>query len=133
MFRYIFITILVTVNVLTVKAQEQTERSVLQPRLDSIQRIIMRDSLSVSDETITAIYAIREEYFQKVKQVRRDTALTLAEQENKLQQLRKKINDGIREHLGEKAYEHYLQMIRGKVKKRTGQTDTKPLAGVTEI
>lgn len=131
MLKHIFILIAI-ISCHNASAQEEADRQAIQQRLDSIQRIVMKDSLQVSDATITEVFTIRDGYFQKAKLLRADNTLTAKEREDKMDGLRRMTNENIQGKLGEAAYFRYVQMIRQRSQNRNSTYDTKPLAGAND-
>lgn len=61
----------------SLKSQAQASDATLQKeRTDSLQRAMMKNLLGVSDQTITAIFALRDNSVVKSDRIIRDTSLT---------------------------------------------------------
>lgn len=86
-------------------------------RIDSAQKIMMRDSLQISDSLITKIFALRDNYFQKVNQVRLNNQLSEQQQNNEAQIIRKQNIESIKDLLGSDVYVKYVQLIKNRMQK----------------
>jgi hypothetical protein len=112
------IAVLVVTFCACVVNAQQPQNEPEQRQSDSLQRIVMRDSLTVSDSVITRIFAIRNEYFQEVQNTRSDAQASKAQRDSTIASIREQTNRSIKELLGIEAYEKYLRMIRNNMRKR---------------
>lgn len=87
------------------------EDSIQKVRTDSIQRVWMRDSLSLSESTISQVFALKDTCFAQTLRIRSDTSLTPAAQIQSVSYLRKQTEDAIKDLLGENTYADYKEMI----------------------
>ncbi|HEX7845860.1 MAG TPA: hypothetical protein VF476_08690 [Chitinophagaceae bacterium] len=99
-----------------------------QASADSMQRIIMKDSLGVSDSIITKVFNLRNNYLLSSAQIDANTIFTQQEKNEAKRLLIQETNTAVKNALGEVAYEHYTEMIRRRMRERPGQHNTKPLA-----
>lgn len=114
-------------NALNAQFSEQE----LRQKADSAQRLLMKDSLQISDGTVDQIFSVRDEMYQKINAIRSNTALTAAQQDQQVSVVREQVNEGIRAILGEQKFRHYLEIIRNKLRQQNMQSEV-PLAGATE-
>jgi len=105
-------------------AFSQTES---QQSIDLIQRQMMKDSLQISDATVSQIFAIRDNMITQIIGIRKDSLLTEADKETQIASIRTRTNNSIKQALGDRKFQLYIDMIRRWVSKRTGQ-NTDPLA-----
>ena len=82
---------------------------------DSLQRIIMKDSLHVDDSVISRVFNVRNNFLARSSQINGDTTLREDQRAAALQSLITETNLGIRDALGAEAFEYYKQMIRRKL------------------
>ena len=108
-----------------------TEKSVAQESnndsADSLQRVIMKDSLNVNDSVITRVFTIKNNYLLRSAEINADATISENERTTAMQALITETNSGIRDALGAEAFEHYKQMIRRK-SGSTGVNGRQPLA-----
>src|SRR5215216_3818468 len=128
-YKYCFITLLFICLSQGSEAQ-LTEIQLTQQRADSLQRIIMKDSLGITDEQVTQVFTVRDTLLQKTKLIRSNASLTVEQQNGLVTDIRNQANNNIQAILGQTAYQHYLDMILRKLAFRNTGTD--PLAGATE-
>jgi exopolysaccharide biosynthesis protein len=102
----------------TTCAQSTVSADAEMRQADSLQRRMLRDSLQMSDTTITLLYALRDRYLKKAAAVRSDTSLS-AEKQNAINDaLKSNTNASIRVMLGDGLYDRYTLMIRRRLDKR---------------
>lgn len=87
------------------------EDSIQKVRTDSIQRVWMRDSLSLSDSIISQVFALKDTCFAQTLRIRSNTSLTPAAQIQSVSYLRKETEDAIKDLMGENTYADYKEMI----------------------
>jgi hypothetical protein len=95
---------------------------------DSLQRVLMKDSLQVTDAVITQIYIVRDSFLSRASQIDADTLLSSNEKSNAKQILIAQTNTDIKTLLGETLYNQYTQMIRRRAMNRTRNINIQPLA-----
>jgi vacuolar-type H+-ATPase catalytic subunit A/Vma1 len=95
---------------------------------DSLQRVVMKDSLHLADKVITEIFAIRENYVLQSTKVSKDALLDEPKRTGVMQTLITQTNDGIKNLMGESAYSHYIEMIKRKTIRIPAAGKTQPLA-----
>jgi len=103
----------------TVTAQSQLIKSAEQMQIDSLQRIVMRDSLQINDSLVTQIFTMRDSYLRQVIEVRLDSTLTELQQYNEVSIIRTQTNENIKSLLGSVLYDRYIQMISDRIHKRS--------------
>jgi hypothetical protein len=86
-------------------------------QIDSVQKIMVRDSLKISDSMVTKLYALRDNYFKKVGQVRLNNQLSDQQQNDEVQIIRKQNILNIKDLLGTTIYVKYVQLIKNRMKK----------------
>jgi len=120
----IFITL--TVNILFFlfpfigKGQENTSA-------DSLQRIIMKDSLALSDSVIDRIFIARTHFITESARITADNRLTENEKETAMTNLVSETNNYILAQMGTVKFQSYTAMIRRRIASRTVGSTT-PLA-----
>jgi hypothetical protein len=100
-------------------AKSQSIKSPEQIEADSLQRILISDSLQIDDSIITKLFYIRDNYLQQVIQIRLDSTLSDLQTDNAISLIRTQTNDRIKELLGEEIYEKYTQMILMRMRKKS--------------
>ena len=95
---------------------------------DSLQRVIMKDSLSVSDSVISQVFSIRNNFLTQAAQISADSSLSDPQKNTARQSLITATNSAITLALGETVYEKYLQMIRRRMTIRPMMNGREPLA-----
>lgn len=95
---------------------------------DSLQRILMRDSLNVSDAIITQVFAVRDSFNTASAALAFNASLTEAQKESSLSALITQTNNSIKTALGNAAYQHYKEMITRRMKARPRLSGMAPLA-----
>lgn len=116
------ICVLFTTNNLNAQGTSETANT------DSIQRILMRDSLQMSDGLINEVLAIRHNYFISAEQIRSNGNLNPEQQNNQIQTLRAQTTSGLKALLGTELYERYSEMIERRMRLRNPALNSKPLA-----
>lgn len=93
---------------------------------DSALRSTLKDSLQVSDETVTALFSIRDGFFNKSNEIYANGTPSIKEQDSRIRTLRKETNESIKALLGNNIYNRYVQMIEVRIRKRN--SNKQPLA-----
>ena len=88
-----------------------------QKQIDSFQRVVMRDSLKISDLQITRVFEIKNDYFKETNAVLFNESLNAFEQQSNITAVRRKTNESINTLLGPVIYQKYIEMIRNKMSK----------------
>jgi|SRR5882724_4882257 len=99
-----------------------------QDSADSLQRTMMKDSLDASDSAITSVFSIRNNFLLRSDQITMDSTLNDAQKNSAMQLLATQTNEGIKNALGNTAYEHYTDMIRRRMTNRPNGSGQQPLA-----
>src|SRR5262245_45340624 len=89
-----------------------------QPAVDSMQKVLMRDSLSLNDSIIEKVILSRVNYLKNAEEVRLNQGLTTDQQNAAISALREQTNENIRALLGEEKFQRYMQLIRNRMRKR---------------
>lgn len=105
-------------------AQETGQNS----EADSLQRILLRDSLQISDSLITQVLALRHNYFIAAEQIRSNESLDASQQNNQAQALRTQTTNSLKALLSDELYERYTQMITRRMRSRNPANNNMPLA-----
>jgi len=108
----------------SLNAQGATETA----NTDSIQRILMRDSLQMGDGLINEVLATKRNYFISVDQIRSNGSLNPEQQNSQIQTLRAQTTTNLRALLGNELYERYSAMIERRMKLKNPAFNKKPLA-----
>ncbi|MEO7982655.1 MAG: hypothetical protein ABI688_01110 [Bacteroidota bacterium] len=95
---------------------------------DSIQRIMMRDSLQISDSLITEVLVIKHNYFTQTEQIRSNVNLTTSQQNSEMATLRTQTTNNLKSLLGNEIYERYTQMIARRMRPGSLGVERRPLA-----
>ena len=130
LFKWLFLSVLTIGISQNSKAQNTPEELQAKQSADSLQRIKMKDSLQISDEAITQIFAIRDSMVQKINVVRSNSTLSSEEQDLQVSSIRNDTNESIKAILGDEKYLQYLDMIRNSLRQRN-KINELPLAGET--
>lgn len=85
--------------------------SLQKVRIDSIQRKWMKDSLTLSDNIISQVFALRDSCFEQTERIRSNQSLPPASQMQSIGELRKQTDDAIKNLMGETIYVYYKEMI----------------------
>ena len=88
--------------------------SVQKMHSDSVQRKWMKDSLGLSDQTITQVFALRDTCVNKTERISTDPSFSQAEKSDLLRALRTDTNNAIRVLMGEMIFQRYTEMIVGR-------------------
>lgn len=88
-----------------------------------MQRLLLMDSLKMSDETITQLFAIRDSFFRQSNAIYADGTLSDSAQQNQIRTLREQTVVAIKNLLGDLVYKQYMDLIESRMKrqKRPGQ------------
>lgn len=90
-----------------------------QQSIDSVQKVLMHDSLGLCDNLIAKVVELRQGYFQKAIALRSDTSLNDEQRQAGIKLLRSQTNSGIKILLGEQVFEKYKQMIHDRIKRHS--------------
>lgn len=107
----------------TVLAQENENNSA-----DSLQRVLMKDSLNISDSVISIVFNIRNKFLQESNEINSDTTLSEGTRKSAMRVLIAQTNLGIKNALGTRAFEHYIEIIQRKAALRSPGRQVQPLA-----
>ena len=127
----IMIAMFISTAICAISYGQDAETSRMKQQADSLQRIKMKDSLGISDEIVTAIFATRDSLMNKVVQLGESQTIDAAGKAIGIANAREQTNEKIKETLGETIYKKYLQMIRSRLDQRQSVSSL-PLAGETE-
>jgi hypothetical protein len=117
---------LVIITLITTSANSQpipglasttTQSDPLQQRqhVDSLQRILMRDSLSLTDQVITQVLEARHNFDSVSRLIYQNAPNTSTSQQGiQVQALRRQTTEAIKELMGASAYDHYVRLIMGQ-------------------
>ncbi len=86
--------------------------------VDSVQKMMLKDSLKISDTLTEQIFAIRDNYYQKVSQIRLNNQLNEQQQNNQVKLLRKLNVENIKELMGTSLYIKYSGLIKNRMNKK---------------
>lgn len=88
--------------------------SLQKVKTDSIQRSWMKDSLSLSDATISQVFNIRDSSIVRTEKINADSTLFQWEKSDMVQAERKVSLESIQSLLGDVMFQRYLDMIVGR-------------------
>lgn len=91
--------------------QSINEDSIQKVHIDSVQRVWMKDSLGLSDNVISQVFALRDTCFAQTMRIRTNPSLTPAAQIQSINDLRQETDDAIKNLMGESIYGDYREMI----------------------
>jgi hypothetical protein len=109
-------------------AQDFQDQGQIRRYADSLERVKMRDSLGVKDETITQVFKVRDSMLTEIAGVRSENEISRQEQDERVKSIQIELNSQIRQILGEGAYNHYITMIRNRLRLQNKE-ELLPLAG----
>ena len=89
-----------------------------QHEMDSLQRIVMKDSLGIDDAVVSHVFQVRNSYFIGVQNIRVNSSLTSLQKETEIHSIRMQTDEQIKSVLGIEAYEKYDRIIKGKLGRR---------------
>lgn len=95
---------------------------------DSVQRKLMKDSLSLNDQVITQVLAIRAHYLTESERIAKDSLYTEEQRDSLIAALIGQTNEGIKILMGVVVYEKYNDMIKRRLKNRKIGNQIQPLA-----
>lgn len=87
--------------------------SLQKVHVDSVQRAWMKDSLNLSDQTITTVFALRDTAFARTERIRENQSLTSSKKNVAIRILRNETAEAIKNTMGNAAYIRYLELIVG--------------------
>ena len=120
-FSYCILSYLILFGANRTDAQEPTNSTV-----DSIQRIIMRDSLQISDSLITMVFGIRNNYLQQSQVIRNSSSLSDTAKNSAVRTLGMQTNQSIKSLLGDETFSRYEAIINYRMRQR--MNNRRPLA-----
>jgi ATP-dependent protease Clp ATPase subunit len=112
-------------------ATTSSGQQAINPGADSVQRIMMKDSLQIGDSVITAIFLIRNNYLMRAQAIRADALLTATEQDKAAKSLGLETNQSLKRLLGAAVYNRYKEIIVNRMRSRI-RANNGPLAGNLE-
>lgn len=95
----------------SLNARSQSSADAQRQHADSVQRILMHDSLGLSTSVINQVLAARDSSLAQATLIQNNTALTPQQQNTQLQALRRNATEATRELMGAALYERYLQLL----------------------
>lgn len=128
---YIFLSLATLSFGQTALCQLEFKDPILKAVMDSAQRIKMKETLKISDAQVSEVFAIRDNYLNKVEVTRSDSSFSPQHQNQQIALLSKQTNQNIEAALGDAVYKEYKKLIKEQMKKRK-QKDTGVLAGDIE-
>jgi len=81
---------------------------------DSLVRVKMKDLLSLSDQTVTTMFALKDTGAARADRIVMDQSLTPTQKNTTLQNLRIETTNAIKNLLGTETYSKYLILFAGK-------------------
>lgn len=96
---------------LSLSAHSQSSAAAQRQHADSVQRVLMQDSLGLSTSVINQVFAARDSSLLQAAAIQNNTALTQQQQSLQLQTLRRNATEATRELMGVTLYERYLQLL----------------------
>jgi hypothetical protein len=120
-------SIAVTLIIFSLSAKSQISAALLQQsdslqkvailkerhRQDSLLKIVMRDSLGLTDQTITQIFSAKENFTTQSEQIRQNAALSPSQKRDALHALLIQTDSATRELMGS-AYKRYAEVMASR-------------------
>ncbi len=111
---------------------QPTSQGISQGSLDSLQRRMLKDSLSVSDGIIDTISMIRTQFREATAAVYQETGLSEEQRRQRFAILKDNTNQQVKDLLGNTLFNRYLHLIQGVRQRRGNPTGSNPLSGVVQ-
>jgi len=99
-----------------------------QQQRDSIERVVLKDSLQLTDSTITILFQIRTYFFSRTAELESDTLMSSMLKEVMAKQYATTTNQRIEQLLGAVKYEAYIAFIRRSMARMNLPPALTPLA-----
>lgn len=109
--------------------QAQESMAEQQARLDSSQRVLMKDSLQMTDAQVDTVFAIRNRHWEAIAAVRANSTFTVAQQLEQFAALKQETYTAMRTALGTTLFDRYTQLISSRAQRRNNANAAAPLTG----
>lgn len=100
-----------------------------QSRIDSAQRVLMIDSLEMTNAQVDTVFAIRNRHWQAIMAVRVDNSVTIDRQQELFEMLKQDTYTSMRSALGVELFERYVLLIANRTQRRGNVNGIRPLTG----
>ncbi|WP_153796810.1 hypothetical protein [Foetidibacter luteolus] len=119
----IFLTVIFTQMFIVLNAQVDStgDLEIVKPKIDSVQRVCLKDSLGITDSTVDSLFACRDLYLAQVTSIREDTLLDEGQKGIQITQKAVELENSMRQLLGNTLFEQYLQLIKNKIAATRGR------------
>lgn len=97
-------------------AQDADTKALIQ-QADSLQRIMLKDSLQINDSAVNKLYAVRSSLKEKIVGLQNREGLSEDEIKKAKKEARKEAAKEIESLLGKKKYKIYRRMITNRLQK----------------
>lgn len=123
----ISLLLLTLICMTALRAQESVADQ--QARLDSSQRVLMKDSLQMSDAQVDTVFAIRNRHWEAIAAVRANSTLSVAQQQEQFEAFKQATYTAMRIALGTTLFDRYTQLISSRAQRRNNANAAAPLTG----
>lgn len=125
--KYLLITIVSLFGTTKILHAQEMTKEQMKKKVDSLERIFMRDSLKIPDGKITRVFEIRNKFRLSADSLLKAGKLQPIPEQNKDAVFPPGLDSQIRVELGEQHYKAYKKAIENRVKKRSTRTSVKPI------
>lgn len=123
----ISLLLLTLICMTALRAQENMTEQ--QARLDSSQRVLMKDSLQMTDAQVDTVFAIRNRHWDAIAAVRTNNNISVAQQQEQFDALKEDTYTAMRAALGTTLFDRYTQLIARRTQRRGNTNAAAPLTG----
>ncbi len=112
-FIYCLVSLFMSFGINRINGQVSTN-----PTADSMQRVMMKDSLQITDSLITVILELRNNYLQQTQVIRNDSSLSDISKDSTIRNVGIQTNQSIKSLLGDEKFSRYESIINNRMRQR---------------
>ena len=114
--KYLLTTILIFWGAAMYAQSPATE--ILPAEMDAVERMLLKDSLGLTDSQVNGLFAIRNRFFEQCNTIYGNNAIAFSEQQVQVKALRKQCDEAFSALLGASIYKRYTDLISVRFKNR---------------